>query len=98
VTPAQARDLVPVLTAYSEGKVVQYRCGAQWHDFKGDDHDSDEPYLFGCHAVEWRIKPQPREWWFCPVCGSISVDKHVFHRTHVSHTVEEVVHVREVLP
>ena len=70
MTPAQAKELLPIMTAYAEGKVVQSRIKADvkaghtaWYDFV------DNSLLFLAPHREWRIKPEPREWWICTSTG-----------------------------
>jgi hypothetical protein len=50
-------DLIEVLRAAKEGKALQSRDsdgGSEWRD--------ELPYTFPLVHREWRIKPQPREW------------------------------------
>lgn len=74
MTPAQAKELLPVLAAYAEGRVVQWRdCSNNvWRDFNGVDDDQSEPCLAQTTDLitlyEWRVKPSPRDWWLCPSC------------------------------
>jgi hypothetical protein len=112
VTPQQAKELVPVLTAYAEGKVVQFRVpeavSPLWHEWT--DYSSEQTHLhmdFCNLYAEWRIKPSPREWFV----GVPSWDRHtilkwaatpahahiLMQRDHAK-TTYDVVHVREVLP
>ena len=64
MTRDRAKELLPVIQAYAEGKEIQYR---------KDDSDSwrdvgvgklgglmDINVEFEC---QWRVKPEPRVWW-----------------------------------
>ena len=56
MTREQAKTLWPIIQAFGEGKEIQYRnAGRRWHNIS---HNTGflEPY-------EWRIKPEPREFW-----------------------------------
>jgi hypothetical protein len=107
VTPAQMRDLLPVAQAYAEGRVVQWRAAKahlceDWRDYKSQP---GLPFLgdcFGTITLEWRIKPTPREWWLCLVCGAIAVANKATAESYCSHDshsgiVERMVKVREVV-
>lgn len=57
MTRDAARQLLHVIKAYCEGKVIQYRFhNGEWEDFNDPSFDR-EPDLY-------RVKPEPREWWF----------------------------------
>ena len=72
MTVEQARALRPVFEAYCEGKVLQTRlkqgfAGPPWTEWKIWDGKGE----FGQEEVEWRVSPEPREWWLCPECSSV---------------------------
>ena len=61
----RAKELLPILEAFANGKVIQarsdyYRDPTVWHDlddYVAWDEREDE---------EYRIKPEPRQWWIHP--------------------------------
>ena len=56
----RARELLPIIQAIADGKTVQERCVGDnprdWHDW-----DCSIP-MFDNPKYEYRIKPEPREW------------------------------------
>lgn len=54
------QKLLPVIQAWIDGKTVQYKYkhGDEWHDFKAEEKPG-----FTLDGTEWRIKPEPREFW-----------------------------------
>ena len=53
MTPQRAKALLPIITAYAEGKTIQYNYTAGgWHD--AHDISFNEP------PTSYRIKPQPK--------------------------------------
>jgi hypothetical protein len=76
MTPADALKFVPILQAYGEGKVIQFRPkgATEWAD-----PDYKEAEWSMTHSADcYRIKPEPRyvPWTFetCPV-GTVIVKK-----------------------
>ena len=71
----RARELLPVIQAFAEGKTIQYRDNSRV--YKWSDADN-EIFLLNTDN-EYRIKPEPREFWIFydlsqildspPVCG-----------------------------
>ena len=53
----RAKELLPIIEAYAEGKVVQWR--ADFDEWTDDDNFNPDLHL------DYRIKPEPREWWIC---------------------------------
>lgn len=53
----QAKVLLPVITAFSEGKVIQSlsRVDGKWYDITPNDH-----VAFSLAPEQYRIKPEPR--------------------------------------
>jgi len=49
----QAKQLLPIITAFAEGETIQYR-----HETKGWIN-AENPH-FGYQPTDWRIKPKPR--------------------------------------
>lgn len=62
MTPNQAKTLLPVITAFAEGKTIQSDLGG-WIDVDKTD------FTFQFPAERYRIKPEPREFWICCGCG-----------------------------
>ena len=53
----RAKELLPIIQAYAEGKDIQYRItDGDWND----DPDFD-PFAQGFACLKYRIKPEPRE-------------------------------------
>jgi len=53
MTPERAKELLPIIQAYAEGKTIQYRANINvgWRDAGGPRWDDD---------FEYRIKPEPK--------------------------------------
>lgn len=68
MTRERAKELLPVIKAFAEGKIIQILGNnGQWFDLK------DFPGLnatFDSENCEFRLKPEPREFWLrmctCP--------------------------------
>lgn len=82
MTPEKAKELLPVMEAYADGKVVQWRITIaegyweRWQTDKWRDYDctkSGHPYQPHWEDTQlvWRVKPAPLELWICPVCRMI---------------------------
>lgn len=91
----RAKQLLPILQAFAEGKTIQKRLHSDqdWVDQVGPDLDLNDNW-------QVRIKPAPREFWI--------TDPHPFDRTDVTLTtnpqgftkrdeIEGSIKVREVL-
>lgn len=53
MTREQARELIPVIQAFADGKTIQTRNGdSEWFDCQ-----------FLCNTSPWRVKPEPQELW-----------------------------------
>ena len=50
----QAKELLPIIQAFAEGKTIQYYTGADWIDV-----DPDEAVDFSDNPSNYRIKPEP---------------------------------------
>lgn len=55
MTPEHAKQLLPIITAFAEGKAVQYKPEA------GEWEDCINP-TFSMPMHKYRIRPEPREW------------------------------------
>lgn len=51
MTREKAKELLPIITAYAEGKAIQYFNGIEWRD---------QPFPSFHTANQWRIKPTPK--------------------------------------
>lgn len=93
--------MLPIIKAFSEGKAIQYRwTGAlEWQDMADCETINNVSDLF-----EWRIKPEPREFWVVVFQSETHGEHRAFEsrekamerhalRPHVC----EIVQVREVL-
>jgi len=56
MTPHEAKQLLPVITALAEGKTIQITSIDGWQDVSDPDFSAAPPR-------EWRIKPTPLESW-----------------------------------
>lgn len=59
MNPERAKELLPIFTAFAEGKSIQIKYGAstdwEWRDLRNPQ--------FGSEKAEYRIKPEPKEVW-----------------------------------
>ena len=53
MTREEAKELLPIIQAYGEGKIIQYRSDVGWIDLEGDISFVELPSLY-------RIKPEPK--------------------------------------
>lgn len=61
----QAKELLPIIQAFAEGKTIQARIPENDHDFEVTEWtDCTAPDFI--EVAEYRIKPLPREWWINP--------------------------------
>ena len=94
MTVTRAKELLPVFTAYADGKTIQWMVSGipEWHDFKSSNFKDQGAAVFMSDTFLWRVKPEPREWRVCKTC---TFDK--ASGNFESHYGHELVHVREVL-
>lgn len=53
MTPQRAKELLPIITAFAEGKTIQYlNTSNEW--------EADEDLNFGSTPFRYRIKPEPK--------------------------------------
>lgn len=91
---SRAKELLPIIQAFSEGKTVQYKNTynmSEWIDCHEDD--------FGrgfARETEYRIKPEPREFW-------LGFTEHWGYKIYKSpgeaavNKPDEIIKVREVI-
>ena len=66
MTPDQIKAAISVLQAFADNKAIQ------WRDHQGQWVDVSGIYLDTAHHsnnFRYRIKPEPREWWFVGNAG-----------------------------
>jgi len=91
MTRERAKELLPIITAFAEGKDVQYRT------HRNDVWSPATSPNFAEH-LEWRVKPEPREFWVNvystgDYCAHDSAESATKART----TGGETIRVREVI-
>ena len=52
MTREQAKELLPIIQAWAEGKNLQFLSDGEWHDINQAD--------FTCYPGKYRIKPEPK--------------------------------------
>jgi hypothetical protein len=58
----QAKALLPIITAYAEGKTIQFLSIAS------NNWETSAGYSFAESVDRYRIKPEPKEWWIAIDC------------------------------
>lgn len=53
MTREETKQLLPIITAFSEGKTIQYNAGGVWEDINAKD------VRFNAFPSYYRIKPEP---------------------------------------
>ncbi len=93
MTKENAAQYLPLVQALAEGKVIQSK------DYYGKFNDVPSP-LFNMAPEDYRIKPEPREWWIVckgesayAICPSQSAAIE-FTKANAGTTIH---HVREVI-
>lgn len=107
MTREQAKELLPIIQAYSEGKIIQTRYKTDSHLPKAwIDHLRDDELKFDLVSfkhIDYRIKPEPREFWLVDsTCGDIcdrgSKGFQGFHvYTIKQYTPLKQIHVKEII-
>ena len=89
----RAKELTPIIQAYGEGKNVEFRPvdGASWisADFSLQASLKFEDYM------EYRIKPEPKEYWL--VDGYYFLNLKDAQIERAKGTYAEIIHVREII-
>ena len=52
MTREDAKELLPIIQAWAEGKNIQFLSDGEWHDINQAD--------FTCYPDKYRIKPEPK--------------------------------------
>lgn len=90
MTQEQAKQLLPIIQAFAEGKQIQYKViDDQWRDL----HDT----RFELNVTDYRIKPEPREFWIEILENSVLYKANAKSPHHKTYENSEVIHVREIL-
>lgn len=95
MTRDRAKEILPVIQAYAQGKAVQYKPNltpqSEWRDVSiivGDCLDGDSFY---------RVKPEPRIWWLVVYKGTITTFEDQVSATKFFSGIGEIIRVQEVL-
>lgn len=89
MTRERAKELLPVIQAYAEGKTIQVSYpGLIWEEMESQSFDGDP-------ALRFRIKPEAREWWL--VRNRTEELRVIDSLPSVVGPGSTVIHVREVL-
>ena len=55
MTREEAKELLPIIKAFAEGKAIQFRCkSGEWVEIRNDEID------FALSPNDYRIKPEPK--------------------------------------
>jgi hypothetical protein len=92
MTRDEAREFAKIAQAYADGKVIEVRFGTGWTEI--------EDPVFCAPRNDYRIKPEPREWWLVPNAAHACAcrDEAVALSKEMDWRVSGIVHVREVVP
>lgn len=52
MTREEAKEMLPIMQAFAEGKNIQFLSDGEWHDINQAD--------FTCYPDKYRIKPEPK--------------------------------------
>ena len=102
----RAKELAPIIAAYGEGKMVQFRLPnspiSEYREWMTVDSFTFE--VDGSEICQYRIKPEPREYWLLPYTDKLG---YRVCETHYSQWAPEangaglnfagIIHVREVI-
>lgn len=96
MTRDEAREFAKVVQAYADGKDVQFRKvngSCAWSD-------SVVSPAFDALNCEYRIKPEPREWWIVPNAAHAASSRDEANELadSMEWPISSIVHVREVMP
>jgi hypothetical protein len=97
MTREELKHRIQIAQAWMDGKRVQCKAAgssAGWLDVPMVNSVSHEyaPRFFFDTDVEWRLKPEPRDWWICKACHTVWRSQ-----TGMKCCNGEFHHVREVL-
>lgn len=88
MTRERAKELLPVIQAFAEGKAIEYRVIQErpWERIYDPGWDN---------GVEYRIKPEPREWWITMPGSLAYMSREEAQRFGPADA--KLIHVREVI-
>ena len=95
MTREQAKELLPVITAWADGKQIEWLNNetGKWMSFEL------EHWPFFEEPHKWRIEPEPRRWWiWFPANGSGIIAELDDGPPRVRAKGDILVHVQEILP
>ena len=85
----RTKKLLPIIEAFANGEDIQIKASDKWLTWESYSFDSKS---------EYRIKPNPREWWVNVYDkGSVIHETKESARSGSAHTKCELIKVREVL-
>lgn len=91
-----AKQLLPIIQAWVNGKIIQYR-GIEEKDGWYDVHSENSIDMFN-PTVKWRIKPEPREFWLVVFRDNSYLATKSLHETFTYKQAGlEIIHVIEKL-
>lgn len=90
MTKEQAKELLPIIQAWIDGKTIQYD---EWNTNKWEDLIGEPNF----HLCKWRIKPEPREFWVKEYPNS-GFSFFTCKLTSQPSDDYKIIHLREVLP
>lgn len=92
MTIEQAKELLPVIQAYVDGLQIQYKDSRQneWCDVLSQPN-------FEASGCQWRVKPQPREFWVNVYDGCLCAHPDSKTAQRELSANGRTIHVREVL-
>lgn len=96
--------MIAVIQAFKVGKAIQWReqyCGKvfEWKDIPCNTNPFESVPFFNFNSYEYRIKPEPREFWMKINLGESRGYAYTSAEAVVAHGFrpEECIHVREVI-
>lgn len=92
MTRERAKELLPILQAYANGKPIQVANLKGWETVENPSFDA--------HPTVYRVKPEPRDFWLVDFQAGNSPHWAVLEDAPSKEVAEthDVIHVREVLP
>lgn len=91
MTREHAKQLLPIITAYAEGKIIEYK------SLLGTWYVIGDNVSFGCLPHDYRIKPEPREFELVRTNCSGQLHKDWEVRGSCCGPILELIKVREIL-
>lgn len=89
MTRERAKELLPVISEFSNGKEVEYQA------YDGKWYHTDSP-KFDCADLSYRVKQEPREFWLVSQKGScLLYGVWINEPIHLKES-HDIIHVREV--